>query len=427
MKTWSSMAGQRLPFFRGHLVRSTGVPSHPGVAGAPGHRLRPSGRRVGGPVLHPARHRRGPRRRGHRHRARRPRHRRPPPGGVPRRHGGPDHGDDRGHRLVHLRRALPARQRLLVGARGGRDARPAPTTATRSGGGRRGTTGSGSPSWRRCSRSSPGSVLNLDIKQTAPVVTPYEEALADLLRRFDGADRVIVASFLDTATERLLGLRPRVLDLGRHRGHRRLLPGRPGRRAAPGDAPRRAPGTGQLRRGHPGGRPLRRGGPRGGPGRARVDHRGGVRDGAAVRPGCGRDHHRPAHGPGRSARPISGAPGCPGERLGAGTTVRSVHAGATARPRRDRPGARTWTAPTGHPGRDEGRSGCARSRGATVSRARSSASCRGWPSSWPGACACWFVSTQFVKASRSPTRAANGVPGRHRRVSGAPRAGATPR
>jgi glycerophosphoryl diester phosphodiesterase len=46
-----------------------------------------------------------------------------------------------------------------------------------------------------------GTVLNLDIKQTAPAVTPYEESLAVLLRRFDCADRVIVASFLDTATE----------------------------------------------------------------------------------------------------------------------------------------------------------------------------------------------------------------------------------
>ena len=46
-----------------------------------------------------------------------------------------------------------------------------------------------------------GTVVNLDIKQTAPVVTPYEEALADLLRRFDCVDRVIVASFLDTATD----------------------------------------------------------------------------------------------------------------------------------------------------------------------------------------------------------------------------------
>ena len=47
----------------------------------------------------------------------------------------------------------------------------------------------------------PGVVLNLDIKQTAPVVTPYEEVLVELLRRHDCADRVIVASFLDTATD----------------------------------------------------------------------------------------------------------------------------------------------------------------------------------------------------------------------------------
>jgi glycerophosphoryl diester phosphodiesterase len=53
-----------------------------------------------------------------------------------------------------------------------------------------------------------GTVLNLDIKQTAPVVAPYEEALAGLLRRFDCADRVIVASFLDTATDAFSGFAP---------------------------------------------------------------------------------------------------------------------------------------------------------------------------------------------------------------------------
>ena len=54
----------------------------------------------------------------------------------------------------------------------------------------------------------PTTVLNLDIKQTAPVVAPYEEALADLLRRFDCADRVIVASFIDTATDAFSGFGP---------------------------------------------------------------------------------------------------------------------------------------------------------------------------------------------------------------------------
>jgi len=47
----------------------------------------------------------------------------------------------------------------------------------------------------------PGVVLNLDIKQTAPVVAPYEASLAQLLVEFDRHDDVIVASFLDTATE----------------------------------------------------------------------------------------------------------------------------------------------------------------------------------------------------------------------------------
>ena len=47
----------------------------------------------------------------------------------------------------------------------------------------------------------PGVVLNLDIKQTAPVVAPYEEALAGLLAEFGRTDDVIVASFLDPATD----------------------------------------------------------------------------------------------------------------------------------------------------------------------------------------------------------------------------------
>ena len=51
-------------------------------------------------------------------------------------------------------------------------------------------------------------MLNLDIKQTAPVVPPYEEALAALLRRFGCADRVIVASFLDTATDAFSAFAP---------------------------------------------------------------------------------------------------------------------------------------------------------------------------------------------------------------------------
>jgi glycerophosphoryl diester phosphodiesterase len=47
----------------------------------------------------------------------------------------------------------------------------------------------------------PGVVLNLDIKQTAPVVAPYEATLARLLREYGRSDDVIVASFLDAATD----------------------------------------------------------------------------------------------------------------------------------------------------------------------------------------------------------------------------------
>jgi glycerophosphoryl diester phosphodiesterase len=47
----------------------------------------------------------------------------------------------------------------------------------------------------------PGLVLNLDIKQTAPVVVPYEEPLARLLAEFGRTDDLIVASFLDPATD----------------------------------------------------------------------------------------------------------------------------------------------------------------------------------------------------------------------------------
>jgi glycerophosphoryl diester phosphodiesterase len=47
----------------------------------------------------------------------------------------------------------------------------------------------------------PGVFLNLDIKQTAPEVEPYEAALAGLLRAYGRTEDVIVASFLDRATD----------------------------------------------------------------------------------------------------------------------------------------------------------------------------------------------------------------------------------
>jgi glycerophosphoryl diester phosphodiesterase len=56
----------------------------------------------------------------------------------------------------------------------------------------------------------PGVVLNLDIKQTAPVVTPYEESLAALLAEYGRMDDVIVASFLDPATDAFRRFAPAV-------------------------------------------------------------------------------------------------------------------------------------------------------------------------------------------------------------------------
>jgi glycerophosphoryl diester phosphodiesterase len=52
--------------------------------------------------------------------------------------------------------------------------------------------------------------LNLDIKQTAPAVAPYEQSVADLLREFGRADDVIVASFDDRATDAFAAIAPEV-------------------------------------------------------------------------------------------------------------------------------------------------------------------------------------------------------------------------
>jgi glycerophosphoryl diester phosphodiesterase len=56
----------------------------------------------------------------------------------------------------------------------------------------------------------PGVVLNLDIKQTAPEVEPYEALLADALRNHGRTDDVIVASFIDRATDAFSALAPEV-------------------------------------------------------------------------------------------------------------------------------------------------------------------------------------------------------------------------
>jgi glycerophosphoryl diester phosphodiesterase len=56
----------------------------------------------------------------------------------------------------------------------------------------------------------PEVILNLDIKQTAPVVKPYEESLAQLLAEYGRAEDVIVASFLDAVTDSFRTFAPEV-------------------------------------------------------------------------------------------------------------------------------------------------------------------------------------------------------------------------
>lgn len=56
----------------------------------------------------------------------------------------------------------------------------------------------------------PQVVLNLDIKQTAPAVAPYEETLARMLRSYGRGDDVIVASFLDASTQAFHRVAPEI-------------------------------------------------------------------------------------------------------------------------------------------------------------------------------------------------------------------------
>lgn len=56
----------------------------------------------------------------------------------------------------------------------------------------------------------PDVFLNFDIKQTAPTVEPYEERLAAELREFGRVNDVIVASFLDEATDRFASFAPEI-------------------------------------------------------------------------------------------------------------------------------------------------------------------------------------------------------------------------
>ncbi|HET6794908.1 MAG TPA: glycerophosphodiester phosphodiesterase [Acidimicrobiales bacterium] len=66
------------------------------------------------------------------------------------------------------------------------------------------------PTLRQVLEAFPDTLLNLDIKQTAPAVEPYEEAVATLLAEFGRTDDVIVASFHDAATAAFTRVAPGV-------------------------------------------------------------------------------------------------------------------------------------------------------------------------------------------------------------------------
>jgi glycerophosphoryl diester phosphodiesterase len=64
------------------------------------------------------------------------------------------------------------------------------------------------PTLREVLEAFPSVYLNVDIKQTAPEVEPYEHLVADLFREYGRVDDVIVASFFDAATEAFSALAP---------------------------------------------------------------------------------------------------------------------------------------------------------------------------------------------------------------------------
>ena len=154
------------------------------MAGAKADRLRAPGRSLGVALVDPVRHRPGPGRRRHRDRARRARHGRRRAGRLPRRHGRPHHGRRPGtspsFTLAELRE-LDFSFWFIPGA----DVTPGPPRrpSIPTGVGRPRILGSGSPPLREVLEQFPGVVLNLDIKQTAPVVAPYEESLAQAVGR----------------------------------------------------------------------------------------------------------------------------------------------------------------------------------------------------------------------------------------------------
>ena len=107
-----------------------------------------------------------------------------------------------GHdRRSHAGRAADARQRLLVHPGGRRDARTDPRPTTRTGAGRPRTPTFASPPCARCSSGSPGSSSTSTSSRRHRWSLPTRGRWRALLAEFGRTDDVIVASFLDSATE----------------------------------------------------------------------------------------------------------------------------------------------------------------------------------------------------------------------------------
>ncbi len=66
------------------------------------------------------------------------------------------------------------------------------------------------PALREVLEAFPDTFLNFDIKETAPTVEPYEGLLAEQLREFGRSEDVIVASFLDEATDAFSAVAPEI-------------------------------------------------------------------------------------------------------------------------------------------------------------------------------------------------------------------------
>ena len=135
----------------------------------------------------------------HGDRARRARHVGPSPRGLPRRDGGP-HDRRRGPDLRPDPRRARWRSTTRTGGHPARTSRRASTPRrTRCGAARRAEHDFGIATLAEVLERFPSVPVNLDIKRTAPDVEPYEELLAEELRRFERGDDVIVASFSDPA------------------------------------------------------------------------------------------------------------------------------------------------------------------------------------------------------------------------------------